>query len=236
MGTTLAKPYKISRPIFPSAISLNHLKRSEKMSFLGCPADLLYLILVVNWQCWLKAQAAATTSPFQPPISETELSLATPTAMGANSIINEIHTFDPVSWSLKTSTTATPHSRSDLSKRTRLACAYKSAVFIYARRVLRPENPAHHPSVPIAQLAAQVIADIRTIPTRDPLFKCIVWPTFISGAETRAPAQRDVVRSLLRDLWLELRSENIANAASVLEEIWDGADRGREGEIGRAHV
>lgn len=201
------------------------------MSFLGCPADLLYLILVVNWQCWLKAQAAVavSTSPFQSPISETELSLATPTAMGANSIINEILTFDPVSWSQKTSTTATPCSRSDLYERTRLACAYKSAVFIYAMRVLRPENPAHHPTVPIAQLADQVIADIRMIPTHDPLFKCLVWPTFISGAETWDPAQRDVVRGLLRDLWLELRSENIANAAGVLEGIWYRADR-EEGE------
>ncbi|OBT72123.1 hypothetical protein VF21_09168 [Pseudogymnoascus sp. 05NY08] len=230
MGTTLAQPYKISRPIFPSAISLNYLRRSEKMSFLGCPADLLYLILAVNWQCWLKAQTAAavTTSPLQPPISETELSFATPTAMGANSIINEILTFDPVSWSLKTSTTATAYSQSDLYKRTRLACAYKSAVFIYAMRVLRPENPAHHPAVSIAQLADQVIADIRTIPTHDPLFKCLVWPTFISGAETWGPAQRDVVRGLLRDLWLELRSENIANAAGVLEGIWYRADREEE--------
>lgn len=201
------------------------------MSFLGCPADLLYLILVVNWQCWLKAQAAAAaiTSPFQLPISETELSLATPTSMGAYSIINEILTFDPVSWSLKTSTPATPYSQSDLYKRTRLARAYKSAVFIYAMRVLRPENPEYHPSLPIAQIADQVIADIRMIPTHDPLFKCLVWPTFISGAETWGPAQRDVVRGLLRDLWLELRSENITNAAGVLEGIWYRADR-EEGE------
>lgn len=87
--------------------------------------------------------------------------------------------------------------------------------------------------MPIAQLAAQVIADISTIPTHDPLFKCIVWPTFISGAETWGLAQRDIVRGLLRDLWLELRSENIANAASVLEGIWDRADRD-EGEVGKA--
>lgn len=207
------------------------------MSFLGCPADLLYLILVVNWQCWLKAEtaaAAATTSPLQPRISETELSLSTPIAIDANSIFNEILTFDPISWSLNTSTSATPHSQSDLSKRTSLACAYKSAVFIYATRVLCPESPAQHPAVPIAQLATQVIADLCTIPTHDPLFKCIVWPTFISGAETWDPAQRDIVRGLLRDLWLELRSENIANAAGVLEGIWDraGAEEGEEGAKG----
>ncbi|KAL5349507.1 hypothetical protein ACLOAV_005800 [Pseudogymnoascus australis] len=85
-------------------------------------------------------------------------------------------------------------------------------------------NPAHHLAVPIAQATTQVIADIRIIPIYGLFFKCIVWLMFISvgsGAETRRAW-------LLRDLWLEPRSENIANAVGVLEKIWYRADREEE--------
>lgn len=88
--------------------------------------------------------------------------------------------------------------------------------------------------LPIGELASQVIADLCTLPTKDPFFKCIVWPTFIAGAETEAPEQRDAVRRLFHDFLLEVRSENVANAAAVLEEIWRRSDREKEqGDTGR---
>lgn len=59
-----------------------------------------------------------------------------------------------------------------------------------------------------------------------------MWPTFIAGAEAEAPELRGTVRRVLREFWLEFRSENVPNALVVLEKIWGTDGQGGGGRKG----
>lgn len=214
MGTTLATPYKITHPMMPTPDVFSYLQRSEKMSFLGCPVDLMYLILVVNWECWSMAQK---TTP-NPDAQNTTIEQRTLTSHA--SIVTRIENFEPISWAIKTSVAAP---ESDLTQRIHLASAYKSAIMIYAVRVLHPyDYPL--PSTLIPSLATQIITNLSAIPTHDPFFKCIIWPSFIAGAETHSLEQREIVCGLFQRFWYVLKSANVSNAAQVLGRIWQRAD------------
>ena len=216
MGTTLATPYKITRPMIPTPDIFNYLQRSEKISFLGCPVDLVYLILVINWQCWYMVQDRRSTAEDHTTTSEQA------TLDIHASIITQIECFEPIAWGIKTSV-AVP--TSDIAQRISLASAYKSAIMIYAIRVLHPHNRLL-PSVLVQSFAIQTITNLCAIPAQDPFFKCILWPLFIAGAETHDFEQREIVYGLFQRFWYTLRSANVSNAAQVLGHIWRRHDNG----------
>lgn len=224
MGTTLSTPYSIVKPMRPTQMVYDCLKRSEKISFLGCPADLLYLILQVNWHCWSMVQ---DTTIYDNIFEQSTINdnIQNPMEATYASIINKIQSFDPIQWSHHTSVLVP---ESDLPQRTRLASAYKSAALIYAIRVLSPKTalPAQ-----MTSLSSTVLSHLGAIPTKDSFFKCILWPTFIAGAEAVDAEWRKMAMGIIHAFWLELKPANVANAAAVLDSIWKKADS-RSGEVG----
>jgi hypothetical protein len=216
MGNTLTRPYKISKPIPPTREVFNSIQRSERTTFIGCPADLLYLILVVNWQYWSKMHPESNSS------SNTTKTQTSALCTSSASIINSIESFCPTSWAQETSLLSP---RPDIAQRVHLASAYKSAVLIYTIRALRPYPHAH--SFPIAEHVSNIIDHLANIPADDPFLKCILWPTFIAGAESEDEERREAVKSLFQPFWLVFRSNNASNALAVLEQIWRKVDDGK---------
>jgi len=215
MGTTLATPYRITQPMKPTVPILHCLYRSERMSFLGCPAELLYILMVVNWQCWSASQGT-------PPSPDSEFFSGAPNSTNSElTLIDRIQNFETLAWAHKTSSCDSL----DVSQRVHIASAYKSAVLIYTIRVLcSPSLQISQPNM--ALLASQIITDLLAIPPQDPFVKCILWPTFIAGAETQEPALRSLVCDLFQRFWSGIRYGNVSDAAQVLDRIWTRVDMG----------
>lgn len=128
MGSTLARPGVLSKPIYSPGMGAAVLKRLERTAWVGCPAYLLDVIFFVHAQRY--------SEPGQP--AKYSLSFLSPSgeATRADSplaILRHIDAFDPYAWAEEMQSYL---KLLDLSQRIALAHAYKSAVYLYARRVV----------------------------------------------------------------------------------------------------
>ena len=226
MGTTLSRPYKISKPLPPTPTVQISLLRAEKISFIGCPADLLWLILIINWKCWRRTTSSSSTSDSSPSSTHFNCSPEYEEEHSDASIIDQIRDFDPIAWAHDT-TVFTPEP--DTQERIHLASAYQSAVLIYYHRVLSPvpsSTFAGNDTIlsTLVSLAHSTLLHLSHLPNTHPFIKAILWPTFIAAAEVSAAPQRDLARHLLHTFWIGYRSVNCVNAAGVLEEMWKRCD------------
>lgn len=147
-------------------------------------------------------------------------------------LLHHIQAFDPLAWAIDLQS----HLHlPDLTMRIALATTYKAAVYLYTSRVLsRPRAgltiasswfglPADHGAV-----AHLLIHQLSVIPAQDPHFKCLIWPTFIAGAECRDPALRPRILDTLSTLYYAVATINVRNAAWVLSLMWRKQDLRRE--------
>lgn len=231
MGSTLSRPGALSKPFYSSTMGPDILKRLEQTSWVGCPAYLLDVIFFVHTQ-WDQDTDPTTTAP-QPTMAFTSIHLpedSIPLESPA-ALLQHTQAFDPVSWAHDMqSCLYLP----DLSARIALATIYKAAVYLYASRVLsRPRSDSSIPprfSLPADHkpIATELVNQLSLIPRSDPHFKCLIWPTFIAGAESTNPAQRPVILQLLSNLFYDITSVNVRNAAWVLSLMWQKQDAKRE--------
>ncbi|KAL4810033.1 fungal-specific transcription factor domain-containing protein [Aspergillus unguis] len=233
MGATLTRPGTLSKPFYTSAMGASVLKRLEETSWVGCPAYLLETIFVVH-----AFNLDLGDDPYSQP------SIVFPSVYlpeGSNPLQcpeilpKHIQAFDPIAWaeSLQ-SYLFLP----DLSMRITLATVYKAAVYLYATRVLshpRPGATTISTSLGLpsdhAIVATFLVHQISLIPPSDPHFKCLIWPSFIAGAECRDPAQRPFILQTLRTLYFHITSVNVRNAAWVLTMMWRKRDARRDRKL-----
>jgi len=255
MGATLSRPYKIDKRLATTAlaptdsVSLS-LMRAERTCFIGCPAELMFLILAINWRCWSNANVSQMHD--QSPLSNHNASTSTTfdeEKFSDQAILRRIKDFNPEVWAKRT-TAYIPGP--DTKERTHLGQAYQNAILIYFHRTIQPilDNTSgdERSSKPLASLAHSTLSLLSLIGKDHPFFKCIIWPTFIAGAELITEAcfappmfldpsnllepfvppmvnYRDLARQLLRDFWLGYRSINVVNAVRLLEKIWHKNDQ-----------
>lgn len=228
MGSTLSRPGTLSKPFYSSTMGPEILKRLEQTSWVGCPAYLLDVIFFVHTR-W--SQDTDPDMASQPTMAFTSIYLpdtSTPLQCSA-ALLQHIKAFDPISWAIEMqSCLYLP----DLSARITLANIYKSAVYLYASRVLsRPRSQTsdiHPPRCQLPddhkQVADTLVYQLSLIPPSDQHFKCLVWPTFIAGAESRFPFQRPLILQVLSTLFYTIISVNVRNAAWVLSLMWHKQD------------
>ncbi|KAL4775340.1 fungal-specific transcription factor domain-containing protein [Aspergillus nidulans var. acristatus] len=235
MGATLTRPGTLSKPFYTSAMGASVLKRLEETSWVGCPAYLLEAIFFVHafFDLDLSDDPDSQPSTVFPSVY---LPKGSNPLQCPENLPRHIQAFDPVAWaeSLQ-SYLFLP----DLSMRIALATIYKAAVYLYATRVLsRPRPGATTISANIglppdhAEVATFLINQFSLIPPSDPHFKCLIWPSFIAGAECRDPAQRPFMLEILRTLYFHITSVNVRNAAWVLTMMWRKRDS-RRAELSR---
>ncbi|KUL90707.1 hypothetical protein ZTR_00045 [Talaromyces verruculosus] len=226
MGSTLARPGVLSRPFYSPSMGSAMLKRLEKTSWVGCPAYLLDVIFFVHAQRYSETGETA----------EYSLSFLTPSGEATRAesplaVLRHIDAFDTESWAEEMQSYLT---LPDLSQRLALARAYKAAVYLYARRVLSRTTAFASDSAlsdfsisPLQSrktVANDLIQNLLLIQPEDEHFKCLIWPTFIAGAECTSREQRSVTLRLLGLLWNGVYSLNLQNAACVLKVMWDKQD------------
>ncbi|KAJ5684101.1 uncharacterized protein N7477_000446 [Penicillium maclennaniae] len=225
MGSTLARPGVLSKPFYSDTLRPAMLKRLEVTSWVGCPAYLLEVIFFLH-DLWYP-DPDATTHPQPAALPELMHSGQGITLESLAALLQGIRNFDPVAWAQEMQTY---FFISDLSHRTALAASYKAAVYLYTSRVLsRPRQgfsppwtdlgtPADHPL-----MCAELITQICAIPPSDPHFKCLIWPTFIAGAECPR-SQCALILEKLGALYNAVTSVNVRNAAWVLRLLWEKHD------------
>ncbi|KAJ5579472.1 uncharacterized protein N7459_005457 [Penicillium hispanicum] len=227
MGSTLARPGALSKPFYSAAMSPVILKRLEVTSWVGCPAYLLEVIFYVH-TLWFPDSEIAAAAP-QPAALPGSLQLGRLLSLEAYAaLLQGIRNFNPVVWAQEMQ-----HSffLADLTSRISLARAYQTSVYLYTSRVLSRAREGFAPpwidiGVPVdhAHMASELVGQICSIPRSDPHFKCLIWPTFIAGAECRRISQRALLLEKLGALYQAVTSVNVCNAAWVLRLMWQKQD------------
>ncbi|EED19872.1 C6 finger domain protein Acr-2, putative [Talaromyces stipitatus ATCC 10500] len=238
MGSTLARPGVLSRPFFSPSMGSAVLKRLEKTAFVGCPAYLLDVIFFVHAQRYSESDEKT---------AEYSLSFLSPSGEATRAesplaVLRHIDSFDDREWAEEMQSYLT---LPDLSARLALARAYKAAVHLYARRVLSKTNAFASDCALTTTtttdtilrsrrtVETELIQNLLSIPPEDEHFKCLIWPTFIAGAESSSREQRAITLRLLGFLWNGVYSLNLQNAACVLKVMWDKQDERRQATADR---
>ncbi|KGO64039.1 Protein of unknown function DUF3468 [Penicillium italicum] len=225
MGSTLARPGALSKPFY-SSMGPEILKRLEENSWVGCPAYLLEVIFFIHALWYADSEVAAITP--QPTALPTPIQPGQPLTLESfASLLQGIRNFDPAAWSQEMQNVFfVPN----LTYRLALATSYQDAVYLYTSRVLSRAREGFSPpwtgvGLPLDHrlIATNLITQICLIPDSDPHFKCLIWPTFIAGAECR-PSQRGLILEKLGSLYKALTSVNVRNAAWVLRLMWQKQD------------
>lgn len=220
MGSTLARPGVLSRPFYSQSMGAAVLQRLEKTAWVGCPAYLLDAMFFVHAQRFSNSGST--------PGYAYSLSFPSPATIGDPplAILRHIDAFDPVAWAGEMQAYLL---LSDVSQRVALACAYKAAVYLYARRVVsmfgllfdRDSDEAWKDRDTVER---DLVHNLSLIRADDEHFKCTIWPTFIAGAESTLPEQRAFTLQRLYLLWNDFCSVNLHNAACVLKMMWQKQD------------
>lgn len=206
----------------------NLLKRLEVTSWIGCPAYLLEVIFFVHTLWYPDSEiAAAIPRPTALPMSMQQgrpLTLESYVAL-----LQGIRSFDPIAWAQEMQQY---HTLADISHRITLASSYQAAVYLYTSRVLSRSREGFSPpwtdvGVPAdhSAVANRLVAQLCSVPSSDPHFKCLIWPTFIAGAECRRPSQRALILEMLGAIYQSVTSVNVRNAAWVLRLMWQTKDQ-----------
>ncbi|KAJ5261355.1 hypothetical protein N7478_011950 [Penicillium angulare] len=169
----------------------------DGQSWAGCPAELLYIIFLVN------NISRSQSSPAQ---LETH-------------IISLYEEFSPMKWAI---TNQVPRL---MKPRFHLASAYKGAVGIYMSQVMNGLHAGLSFESPPINSLDTVIFHLQSIIPSDDHFKSLVWPTFVIGAETQQHFHRAVIDDVFEHLDSIWRCENVRNASIVLRYLWEQNDR-----------
>ncbi|KAE8349207.1 fungal-specific transcription factor domain-containing protein [Aspergillus coremiiformis] len=229
MGSTLARPGSLSKPFYSSDMGPEALKRLEETSWVGCPAYLLEVIFFVH-EGWC-ADPDPTTNPPAMNYSSTYLPRGSDPLQSPAALLHHIQAFDPVAWAEEMqSFLYLP----DLSVRTALATIWRAAVYLYTSRVLSRPRAHSRATSTISGLPPDhkaitnlLIQQIPLIPVADAHFKCLIWPTFIAGAECTDPSHRAFLLQTLSAIYYDVTSVNVRNAAWVLSLMWQKRDSKR---------
>ncbi|KAJ5174650.1 uncharacterized protein N7482_000527 [Penicillium canariense] len=232
MGSTLARPGALSKPFYSATMGPAMLKRLEETSWVGCPAYLLEVIFFIHTLWYPDSEITAVTP--QPSALPASMQQGQPLSLESYlALLQGIRDFDPVAWAHHMQAY---YFLSDISSRIALAKSYQAAVYLYTSRVLSHAREGYAPpwadvGLPVdhSTVASDLLDQICSVPYSDPHFKCLIWPTFIAGAECRRFSQRPLILEKLGALYQAVTSVNVQNAAWVLRLMWQKHDqKGRD--------
>lgn len=186
----------VYQPLFSTMSTHEIIKLSGSETWTGCPAELLYIISILN-------------------------DISSPQSLPAGfmtEILSGFENFSSIRW-------AVAGDRPNLMKsRYHLASVYKHAVAIYISQILR--HLYETTTIEINSMASldSTILHIQSISRDDSHFKGLVWPAFVIGAETWQISQRMAITRVFEDLWDIWRCQNVRNALNVLQGLWQRND------------
>ncbi|KAE8385539.1 fungal-specific transcription factor domain-containing protein [Aspergillus alliaceus] len=202
LGTTYTRPRLLSKSAALRQ-SLTPLQMSVDKSYLGCPEYLLDTLrsFALCRDCLASSE----------PLDDATIYSYTYEIM---TFLDSTQAFDCQAWATGLSL---PHSKADRHMLSILAESYKVGTLIYGRRVL---SALTGDTTSLDGLVQELISSIDTMRSDEALFKCILWPMFVAGLESRQQDQRDFVICCLEKFWFETKCINVVNGANLLKKFW----------------
>ncbi|KAF5699838.1 acriflavine sensitivity control acr-2 [Fusarium globosum] len=206
LGSTLVPSHSLRVAPMPLDTGLlDTLRRSEQQTWIGCPADLLSLLHVMN--------TLRTVSDHSSHADET-----------VTSILDGLDNFSPRSWA---------HDFPDpqyYESRYHLAHAYKAAVSVYAVQIIAELSSTPSSFFSDAFWLIELgISHMSQIQASDFHIKSLVWPAFVLGAGAQELQTREDVRNIMHNIWVSSCCYNVRTALWMLERIWGWGQDGNEG-------
>lgn len=182
------------------------MKRVEVNSYLGCPAEILQVIL------------AASQLSYETPCTDWSLSASDKALI----LVHQALAFDMTGWAARLRRQQSAEVP-DMESRVHVASAYRSAACLYILQALPPVR-AMRP-VEAELLVSDIVAHLTQIANDDPYFKATSWPAFIAGVETREAEKRSWTLKRLLAIWGICSWGYIFAAIEMLKATWAVQDR-----------
>ncbi|KAJ5085250.1 hypothetical protein N7532_010021 [Penicillium argentinense] len=141
------------------------MNNSDGELWAGCPAELLYIISLLNKA--LKSDAS-------------------PLDIEKN-IVPALKSFSPIKWAVSSENPCL------MKSRYHLASVYKEAVSIYLSQIMHGTIEDSLSETLIGGPVTSALLHIQSIDQDDEHFKCLIWPAFVIGAEARNESQRATI-------------------------------------------
>lgn len=197
LGTTFVRSKQSYLPLFSMSPTIQIMKLSDGQSWAGCPAELLYIISLLNH------------------ISRCQ---SLDSGLKAH-ILSAFEEFSPMKWAISNGKTCL------MKSRYHLASVYKEAVAIYMSQVINLLYESNTVGIPVTVSLDPTIGHIRSISHEDAHFKSLVWPAFVIGAEAQQESQRMAIVQVFEHLWTIWRCQNVRDALDVLKYLWSRNDQ-----------
>lgn len=128
--------------------------------------------------------------------------------------------FDCLEWASK-SVQSSVSSAGEIQKLSLLSEAYRTAAVLYGKRVLRAfKTSIRTIASDSEELMLRLLGVIDSLKCDPALFKCLLWPTFITGLECQTHGEQQVVIGFLKMLWDLTFCLNVINASKILRGHW----------------
>ncbi|TEA14454.1 Acriflavine sensitivity control protein acr-2 [Colletotrichum sidae] len=198
LGATLAPASShppLQLPLLDPAF-LQTLRHSENQTWVGCPAELLYFLSTIN-----SLRSLSATAPERIQVIP--------------ELCHRLLDFCPATWAEDFP------DRQHHESRSHLAHAYKAAVEIYTSHIIGASPGQHYLSQPFIDAAIRpAILHMLAISPEDFHIKSLVWPAFVTGAQSDSRELRQMVREVFQRIWVSSCCYNSKNAVGILEAIW----------------
>ncbi|GAB1321080.1 hypothetical protein MFIFM68171_11290 [Madurella fahalii] len=183
---------------------LSILKRAEPYSYHCCPPKILQITMSASHLC----------SSDVADITRVELAL---------SLLHQARSLDVIEWVYSIRGLS---AQDDLDARISLASAHRAAACLYILLAV-PEIPID-PSSPDV-LVREVLGHLASVPIDHVLLKGTVWPTFVAGAQTDDPQQREWCIDRMQAVWARnpwiCPWGYVRTAIQMLQDLWEARDQ-----------
>ncbi|KAJ5612776.1 hypothetical protein N7510_005970 [Penicillium lagena] len=219
LGATFLRPKLLSQPT-PYNQSDAEPPEAIEQSFLGCPGYLLSAIQRLS----ARRDSIAGPEPLDDIAIQSHVRETT-------AVIHQIQAFDCYIWacSLKQPQPQSS-SRQEIGNLCKLSQTYKTGALIYGGRILDALSQDTTPPSGQDGLVSESLGLIDALREDQDLFKCILWPIFVTGLECRWQAEREFLTGCLDKFWIATKCLNVINAAEILQEYWQQEDSKPPGE------
>ncbi|CAI0642068.1 unnamed protein product [Colletotrichum noveboracense] len=198
LGATLAPALNPPTNQYPTLdpFFLQNLRNSENQTWVGCPAELLYVLSGINSMRSLHHMNVERRQAL-------------------SDLIQALLNFSPLAWAQDFPDIQYHESRSHL------AHAYKAGVEVYASHIIGAPPGQHYLSYPhVVEIMRPAMLHLLAVPAEDFHIKSLVWPAFILGAEAQDIELQTMARTVFQRIWVSSCCYNVKNAGEILERIW----------------
>jgi hypothetical protein len=216
LGSTLTAVGKPAIGVYDSIDITAVLHRAAAFSYHCCPPTILGILVCATR---LASTRDKTTAPGDPAESDDCTGIAT-------LLLQQALAFDVSGW---VNSIPNLSVNDDRGLRVRLASAHRASACLFIILVLCPDL-AHHADERLRpkRLVEEILRQLSFVPSNHPLFKGSVWPSFMAGAQSDDPDQRQWCMQGLRAMWrsspLMCPWGYVEAAMVTLESVWAARD------------